>query len=91
MGIEPKMLVSNEYGSETLLPSLEVLQSLWQVDSLPASAMPIIYIKGIKPPCKPYQVVPLVLLGERDIQRLITAIYDSPSEFTNFQIQIPII
>ncbi len=53
--------------------------------------MPIIYIEGIKPPCKPYQVVPLVLLGERDIQRLITAIYDSPSEFTNFQIQIQII
>jgi hypothetical protein len=67
MGIEPKMLVSNEYGSETLLPSLEVLQSLWQVDSLPASAMPIIYIKGIKPPCKPYHVVPLVLRGEREI------------------------
>ncbi len=32
--------------------------------------MPIIYIEGIKPPCKPYQVVPLVLWGERDIQRL---------------------
>jgi hypothetical protein len=52
--------------------------------------MPIIYIEGIKPPCKPYQVVPLVLLGERDIQRLTTAVYDSPSEFTNFQIQIQI-
>ncbi len=53
--------------------------------------MPIIYIEGIKPPCKPYHVVPLVLLGEREIQRLTTPVYDSPSEFTNFQIQIQII
>ncbi len=53
--------------------------------------MPIIYIEGIKPPCKPYHAVPLFLLGERDIQRLTTAVYDSPSEFTNFQIQIQII
>ncbi len=53
--------------------------------------MPIIYTEGINPPCKPYQVVPSVLLGEREIWRLITPIYDSPSEFTNFQIQIPII
>jgi hypothetical protein len=53
--------------------------------------MPIIYIEGIKPPCKPYLVAPLVLLGERDILRLTTPVYDSPSEFTNFQIQLPII
>jgi hypothetical protein len=53
--------------------------------------MLIIYIEGIKPPCKPYQVVPLVLWGERDILCLTTPVYDSPSEFTNFQIQIPII
>ncbi len=50
--------------------------------------MPIIYIEGIKPPCKPYQVI---LWGERDIQRLTTPVYDSPSQFTNFQIQIQII
>ncbi len=54
--------------------------------------MPIICIEGNKPPCKPYQVVPLVLFGERvEIWCLTTAIYDSPSEFANFQIQIQII
>ncbi len=52
--------------------------------------MSVTYVEGIKPPCKPYQVVPLVLLGEREIWHLTTAVYDPPSEFTNFQIQIPI-
>jgi hypothetical protein len=53
--------------------------------------MPNIHIEEIKPPCKPYPVIPLGLLGERDLLRLTTPVYDSPSEFTNFQIQIPII
>ncbi len=34
--------------------------------------MPIIYVEGIKPPCKPYSAVPLVLLGEKEILRLTT-------------------
>jgi hypothetical protein len=53
--------------------------------------MLIIHIEGIKPPCKPCHAAPLVLLGERDILRLTKPVYDSPSEFINFQIQIPIV
>jgi hypothetical protein len=53
--------------------------------------MPIIHIEGIKPPCKPCHAAPLVLLGERDILCLTTPVYDSPSDYTIFQIQIPII
>ena len=47
--------------------------------------------KELNHPANPCHVVPLVLLGEREIRRLTTPVYDSPSEFTNFQIQIPFI
>ncbi len=47
--------------------------------------MPIIHIEEIKPPCKPYPVVPSVLLGEREVLALNnTRFMTSPSEFTNF-------
>ncbi len=36
--------------------------------------MPIIYIEGIKPHCKPFLAVPLVLLGEREILRSTTPV-----------------
>ncbi len=36
--------------------------------------MPVIYIEGIKPPCKPYSAVSLVLLGEREKLRLTTTV-----------------
>ncbi len=53
--------------------------------------MPIIHIEGIKPPCKPYPVVPLVIRGKGDTARNNTRFMTSPSEITNFQNQLPII